>query len=161
MPRIFLLFIKEWRRPGIDVFNLSGFSTPFLLRWLCVSILWICGSTEALTTKISTIITHQMKNSWVLLVLLWCRQMTNLQGHFWLFKTVTKHEESFLHAFLQYQSMTWSWVQGCCFFGPKPPLMLVYTPDLFSAFSGRNLKLVEKVSIKPQNQLRSEISLLS
>ena len=62
-PRTSLLFVKEWRRPGDKVTNLSGFSTPFLLRWLCVSIFWICWSNEALKTKLSTIITHHVKKS--------------------------------------------------------------------------------------------------
>ena len=72
-----LLFIKERRSPGNEVSNLFGFSTPFLLRCLYVSIFWICGSNEALTTKHSTIITHHAKDSWVLSVLLRCLQMTN------------------------------------------------------------------------------------
>ena len=75
---------------------------------VCVGVLnlpWIWGSTEALTRKRSTIVNLHAKSSWVLLVLLRCRQMTHdfikfffqpfIQGNFLFFKIARRHDKIF------------------------------------------------------------------
>ena len=119
------------------------FFHPFLPRWLCV-FRWLESSlTLGKYWRFDDKTFHNSKSSCEkqLSVVTFATLLSNdswlhniffqpfIQGNFLLFKIARRHEKIFSDL-LALSEQKWSWLQGCCFFGPKSPLILIYTPDL-------------------------------